>query len=355
MSFVPEATLEALAAHADRANELPDWPAESWAALRASGMLRRAVERRYGGEERPAGELLRGMEALAGACLTTAFILSQREAALRQVARSPNAALRERFLPALARGDAFLTVGISQLTTSRQHRAPALVATPAAAGYRLDGEAPWVTAADHADGLVLGAALPDGRQALFLVPGDRPGVQAGAPLPLGALVGSRTASVRCDGVELGAEWLLAGPAENLMASGGGGLETSAVALGLAGAAIAWLQGEAARRPDLAEPAAAFARERVVLQGQMAELAAVAASPDKVLAMRVEATMLVLRATQAAMAAAKGAGFLAGHPVLRWSRQAQFFLVWSCPRSVAQGILARLVHSESGAPAPAQAS
>jgi alkylation response protein AidB-like acyl-CoA dehydrogenase len=347
MSFVPEHTLQVLSEHADRADTLADWPAESWGAVRASGLLARGVPRQHGGEERSAAELLRGMETLASACLTTAFILSQREAALRQVIRSENAGLRERFLPALARGEVFLTVGISQLTTSRQHRTPALVATPVAAEYRLDGEAPWVTAADHADGLVLGAALPDGRQALFLVPGDKAGVKVGAPLPLAALAGSRTAAVRCDGVELGAEWLLAGPAESLMASGGGGLETSAVALGLAGAAIGWLEAEAARRPDLAEAAAAFARERAVLQRGMEELALASPSPEKVLALRVEATMLMLRATQAAMAAAKGAGFLAGHPVLRWARQGLFFLVWSCPRSVAQGILARLVHSEPG--------
>ncbi len=347
MSFLPDSLTQVLREHAEKADTDATWPAASWDALRASGVLGWGVPAAFGGEGRGPAEVLRGMEALGSACLTTAFILSQREAALRQLLRSANARLHERFLPGLARGDVTLTVGISQLTTSRQHRAPALVATPAAGGYRLDGEAPWVTAADHADALVLGAALPDRRQALFLVPRDRPGVRVDPPAPLAALLGSRTAVVRLDGVQLEEEWLLAGPAENLMASGGGGLETSALALGLAGAAIGWLGDEAARRSELTEATAAFARERSVLQHTMTELASTPASPEKVLALRVEATLLVLRATQAAMAAAKGAGFVAGHPVLRWTRQGMFFLVWSCPRSVAQGILARLQPGGAG--------
>jgi hypothetical protein len=42
---------------------------------------------------------------------------------------------------------------------------------------------------------------------------------------------------------------------------------------------------------------------------------------------------VLRATQAYLAASKGAGFVAGHPAERLVREAMFFLVWSCPQPV----------------------
>jgi alkylation response protein AidB-like acyl-CoA dehydrogenase len=48
--------------------------------------------------------------------------------------------------------------------------------------------------------------------------------------------------------------------------------------------------------------------------------------------------MVLRATQAAMTAAKGAGYVEGHPVGRWCREALFFLVWSCPAPIAQAHL-----------------
>jgi hypothetical protein len=51
------------------------------------------------------------------------------------------------------------------------------------------------------------------------------------------------------------------------------------------------------------------------------------------ALRAGANSLVLRATQAALAAAKGAGFVADHPAGRWCREALFFIVWRCPQLV----------------------
>ena len=65
-----------------------------------------------------------------------------------------------------------------------------------------------------------------------------------------ALAGSRTCSLRLEGVVLGRDWLLAGPAEKIMtgkSSGVGGLETSCLALGLAGAAVDYVQQEARQR------------------------------------------------------------------------------------------------------------
>jgi butyryl-CoA dehydrogenase len=60
------------------------------------------------------------------------------------------------------------------------------------------------------------------------------------------------------------------------------------------------------------------------------------------AIRVNCTRLALQATQVAMTVAKGAGFVAPHPVQRWSRQALFFLVWSCPRPAAEGLIGSLL-------------
>jgi hypothetical protein len=58
-------------------------------------------------------------------------------------------------------------------------------------------------------------------------------------------------------------------------------------------------------------------------------------------LRARANALVLGATQAALTASKGSGFLRQHPAQRWARQALFFLVWSCPRPAADATLARL--------------
>ncbi|HRI07507.1 MAG TPA: hypothetical protein PKW35_06805 [Nannocystaceae bacterium] len=40
-------------------------------------------------------------------------------------------------------------------------------------------------------------------------------------------------------------------------------------------------------------------------------------------------------------AAKGSGFLRGHPAGRWAQQALFFLVWSVPNAVIDAELERI--------------
>ena len=97
--------------------------------------------------------------------------------ALKLVANGP-ADLRARLLPRLARGDETTTVGIAQLTTSRQHLGvPALRATDrGGGGRRLDGVCPWVTGADAVDTIVTGAVGDDGTPAYFVVDTHAPGL-----------------------------------------------------------------------------------------------------------------------------------------------------------------------------------
>lgn len=328
--------LNVLAANADRADRYPDWPSSSLDAARAAGAFAWSIPCRFGGAGLGAAELLDGHEQIATACLTSAFILSQREAAIRQLTKGP-VHLQERFLPDLVAGR-HATVGVSQLTTSRQHRGPALRATPTATGFRLDGDIPWVTGADRAAVIVIGATLEDGSQILAALPPDRPGLRIDPPLPLASLVGSRTAAIRCDGVLIDHELLLVKPTERALGSGGGGgLETTNLALGLAVAAMNLIEKEAALRAELAALADRLRSATAVLRSRLHALT-VAPDADAILAARVDGTRLALRATQAALLAAKGAGFVDPHPAGRFARQALFFLVWSCPRPVAGGLL-----------------
>jgi alkylation response protein AidB-like acyl-CoA dehydrogenase len=335
--------LAVLAANAANADAEAVWPAASWEALARSGVTAWVVPDAYGGAPGGAVELLDGYGRLAGACLTTCFLLSQRDAACRRLRDAGNEALARELLPPLARGETFATVGLSQLTTSRQHVRPALTAREEAGGVVLDGVMPWVTGAARADYFVTGAVLDDGRQVLAVVPRDAPGVTVGEPLPLAALQGSLTAEVRCAGVALDRRWLLAGPAERVLppARGAGGLETSALALGLAAAAADYLRGEANRRPEWESAAESCLSSTAALRGRMSALARDGGTAAEAADLRAQANALVLRATQQALAAAKGTGFLRTHPTQRWARQALFFLVWSCPRPALEGTLAYL--------------
>jgi hypothetical protein len=151
--------------------------------------------------------------------------------------------------------------------------------------------------------------------------------------------------VTCEQVRVDRRWLLAGPAERVMTSGRGGtggLETSCLALGLAGAAIDYLHREATNRTELRALTDRLEAGRVNLRAEMHRLASGSGTPEAALALRAKANALVLRATQAALTASKGVGFVHPHPAQRWARQALFFLVWSCPRPAAEATLGYLI-------------
>lgn len=344
------ALCEQLAAGAADVDRSGQWPADQLRLCAEAGVFEWFLEPQFGGQGWQAVDAVRGYMALASACLTTSFILTQRTGACRRIAASRNRALQERLLPGLADGSLFATIGISHLTTSRRHLGrPVLAATETPTGFRLHGMSPWVTGGAAADAIVLAASLvesgePTDRELVLAVPTDLPGVVVDKPFSLVGLTASSTGSVRLEGVEVSHKNLIAGPAANVMASaaGGstGGYETSALALGLARAAIAFLADEAVKRPDLSAPREALAAEHSEL---VDDLLALVRGDNRCTkeSIRQRANTFVLRATQAALSAAKGTGYVAGHPAGRWCREALFFLVWSCPQPVANANLCEL--------------
>jgi alkylation response protein AidB-like acyl-CoA dehydrogenase len=309
----------------------------------------------WGGQGWNDEHVVLGYLALSKACLTTTFILTQRTGACRRIAGSKNGRLKERLLPALARGDLFATVGISHLTTSRRHlTTPVLTAEASNGGFRLDGMSPWVTGGAAADIFVLAATLVErgnvtDRQLLMAVPRDVPGLTVPEPQPLVGVSSSSTGPVHLEGAEVSDDWLIAGPMPNVMASGvgagTGGYETSTLAIGLAQAAIDYLAEESLRRPDLQPPTAALRKEHDDLRNDLLAVARGDSACTKE-SIRQRANSFVLRATQAALAAAKGSGYVVGHPAGRWCREALFFLVWSCPQPVAAANLCELAGIEN---------
>src|SRR5205823_13700508 len=115
-----------------------------------------------------------------------------------------------------------------------------------------------------------------GLQVLVALPTDLPGVTIPPPQRLVGLSSSHTGEVRLDDVHIGREWLLAGPAENVMkigvGAGTGGLQTSTLAIALASAALDYLEHESIGRPDLAGPTAEMRREHNELTGTLLALA-----------------------------------------------------------------------------------
>ncbi len=208
----------------------------------------------------------------------------------------------------------------------------------------LDGFSPWVTGAAHAETVVMGATMDDGRQILVALPTTLEGVTAPPHAQLVALTASHTGRMDCRQVHVPREWLLDGPSPNVMmghsGANTGGLQTSALATGLASAAIEYMESECQKRPDLTEPTNSLRSEHAVLEQDLFALAVGmpnCSSED----VRARANSLALRAAQATLSAAKGTGYVTGHPAGRWCREALFFLVWSCPQGVMAANLCEL--------------
>jgi alkylation response protein AidB-like acyl-CoA dehydrogenase len=328
------------------------WPAEQLQLCGDAGVFEWFVPEEHGGQGWSEADLLRGYVQLAAACLTTTFIITQRVGAMQRLAAGDSDFARRELLRDLIAGRTFATVGISHLTTSRQHLTrPVLRASEQADGFVLEGYSPWVTGAEFAQHVVLGATLDDGRQILVCLPTDLPGVRIEPAPPLVGLSASHTGPVHLEQVAIARRWLLAGPVHEVMKQGlgarTGGSQTSALAIGLATAAITFIEQQSAARADLGEPASALAVERDELIDAMIRLCGhhpeerASACVANTSELRARANSLALRASQAALAAAKGAGYRLGHPAGRWCREALFFLVWSCPQGVLQANLCEL--------------
>lgn len=349
-----EELCQMLAVRATELDRTNAWPEEQLRSCGERGIFEWSVDSAWGGQAWDAEKVVRGYLALSAACLTTTFIITQLTGACRCIAGSDNDVAKKRFLPSLARGEQHATMGISQLTTSRQHlTTPVLRAEKTDGGFMFDGYSPWVTGAAHADAVVVGATLmdgdrPTGLQMLAAIPTDLPGVSMPKSFQMIGITASHTGPVRFDRVFVADEWLLAGPVEDVVHSGIGAetgrYETSTLAIGLADAAIGYLQDEAAKRSNLDIPLDALRAEHTALRD---ELLAIARGQSSVTndALRHRANSLVLRATQSALTAAKGAGYVIGHPTGRWCREAIFFLVWSCPKSVLTSNLCELARVE----------
>jgi alkylation response protein AidB-like acyl-CoA dehydrogenase len=326
--------------------DVEDWPAHQLQLLAEAGILGWEIPEEFGGREIGSSAMLAAFEELAAACLTTTFVLTQRAAACLRIVASSNQDVKAELLPPLCRGETFATVGISHLTTSRQHLAkPAVSAIETDDGFLLSGTVPWVTGAPAAANIVTGGTLADGRQVLMAVPTSLPGVTVHEPMRLLALSASQTATVSLDEVRVPRRQLLAGPIEQVMKQSGGGagsFTTSALALGLTRGVLRRLAHEAERRPDLLPIEQALEGERREAADDLHAAAAgqdgPSPSPATAELVRQKANSLVLRTAQAYLAASKGAGFVTGHPAERAVREAMFFLVWSCPQPVVSAAL-----------------
>ena len=199
MSGLPQPSLEdvllRIRLRADACDQTGAFPAEDLADLEPIGAMRWAVPIEFGGDGLEPLELHLLYERIAAASLSMALVLTQRDVAVSLIEVADDTSARSELLKQLADQKLFATIGIAQLTTSRQGGVPALRARADGDGFILDGLSPWSTAPAHAQIVVVGAAIEDGRQVLLALPTNAEGVTIHPPMTLVALQASHTTSI----------------------------------------------------------------------------------------------------------------------------------------------------------------
>lgn len=337
--------LSRLATHYDM---LGEWPAISLEHLTQAGAWTWILPQKYGGLHLDPASQLTAYEAVAAGCMSCALILTQRDGACEFIASSTHEAAKEDLLPRLARHELMASIGISQLTTSRQGRRPVLTAAADGVTFRLNGFMPWVTGARKCDLVVTGAAVEGGGQILAYVPLDLPGVQVDPPMKLAALECALTSEIHCKDVVLGPEYILRGPEEDALKrrSPVKSLVVSACGMGLARSLATdiaqHVEGAGDGLRDLAgEMMNRYAAVRERLFSHASRLDDEAAEIPKN-ELRVAVNDLLLKLAMTAMTLAKGSGFIRQRDTQRLVREAMFFLVWSAPEVVRYDTLTALL-------------
>jgi alkylation response protein AidB-like acyl-CoA dehydrogenase len=348
---------EVLFPRAQLTDRAPLVPREHLEALRDAGLFGlqgpREVPGGLGADHAGARPVL---EAVAGGCGATAFVWAQHHGAVRRVAGGDGPA-RDRWLPRLCDGSVLAGIGFAYL---RRPGPPAVRATRTAAGWRIDGEAPWITGWGLIDALVVMARVDDGSVVTVVVdrPGDHERLHAGEPQALAVMASTGTVALAFDalevaerdvvGVQTGAAWRRRDRLGSAM--------PPPAPLGIADRAIRLLH-ERPPGPGVAEATSALGDE---LQERREAADRVSASIARLMgegigdidralaagaAERDRGLDLARRATDALVAATGGGAMSLDHPAQRLSREATFFLIQAQTGDLREASLARLARAE----------
>ena len=297
------------------------------------------------------------LEAVAGGCGATSFVWAQHHGAVRRVAGGDGPA-RDRWLPRLCDGSTLGGIGFAYL---RRPGPPAVRVTRTAAGWRIDGEAPWITGWGLIDALVVMARVADGSPddgSVVTVVVERPGeherLHAGDPQALAVMASTGTVALTFDALEVAERDVVGVQTDDAWRRRDrlGSAMPPPAPLGIADRAMRLL-ADRPPGPGVTEATAALGDE---LQERRDAADRVSASIARVMgdasgdvegaiaagaAERDRGLDLARRATDALVAATGGGAMSLEHPAQRLSREASFFLIQAQTGDLRAASLARL--------------
>jgi hypothetical protein len=344
------------------------FPREVFRLLGDAGLLGLPFPEEAGGGGQPYQVYLQVLEELAARWASVALGISVHTLACSPIANFGTDAQRRDLLPELIGGGLLGAYCLSEAHAGSDPAAMRASATPAEGGvWTARGEKAWVTHGGQADFYTTFLRTPaDGAKAIscFHLTPDLPGFSPAPPEQKMGLTGSHTAAIRLDDVSIPADRLIGEPGRGLgialAALDSGRLGVSAVAVGLAQAALDVAVGYAVERE-------AFGRPIAEHQGVQFLLADMAAAVESARAMYLvaarrrdagkpysrQASIAKLLATDAAMKVTTdavqvlgGAGYTRDHPAERYMREAKVFQIFEGTNQIQRMVIGRSLTTEA---------
>jgi alkylation response protein AidB-like acyl-CoA dehydrogenase len=301
------------------------------AALAGAGLFGVTAPVEYGGSDQPVAVIREIVEVLAGADASTWFVWTQHHTPVRTIVRGTNDELRQKWLPRLATGAALAGVAFTHL---RRPGPPAVQASRAGGGWRVDGELAWLTSWKIAEVFLVGAVAGDDVVWMLMPLARLDGVTA-QPLDLVAMRGTATVSVRLDDVFVAdADVVLVEPLAEWRAE-------DAERTADVSPAVFGVTAECIGRLTVADPAASLTAELDEMRARAYGLQDSAGPRPERIAVRAQAHALALRASAALVAAGGGRSMLTTNPAQRLAREALFLLIQGQDADIRAAQLAEL--------------
>ena len=276
--------------------------------LAASGFYGMAGPREYGGLGLDYAVACQVLEIMAGGCLSTTFVVLQHHGAVRAVAGSADASVRERWLRPLCAGKRRAGLALGGTIPGP----PTLRAEPVSGGYVFDGTSPWVTGWGYIDTLHAAARDPGGNVVWGLLDVSPQAPLSVEPLDMVAVMASQTVRANFHSYFVPADRITSSmPLSEWQVRDAAGLRSNgSLALGVAGRCCA-LIGPSPLDGELSRARAAL------------DMATAQAMP----AARAAAAELAIRAASALVVASGSRSILASSQAQRLAREAVFLLVF----------------------------
>ncbi len=350
-----------LAPHAAAADRDAAFPPGHLERLAAFGALGLNLPEEWGGAGASAGALVLAVEALGAACAATTSTVTAHYLATDAILLGGDEALRARYLRAAGAGR---MVGSFALTEPDAGSDPADMATraePAEGGYRLYGTKHFISNADIADFLVVFAKTDPAAGyrgiSAFVVDSGTPGLAVGPPEPTHGIRASHVCAVHLDATV---------PAENRIGAEGSGfrtaltvldrgrIETAALALGIAGAALDAARDWARERKVSGQAVASFQGIRWMIADMATELDAARLMTWHAARLRQQGARFTREAAMAKLYASEAAGRIADRalqihggygytgalPLERYVRDARILRIYEGTSEIQRNIVAR---------------